>query len=78
MSSIKKKLVEMVAASQKVRNGNVIRTGEGSIFVSSPEGIKEFMVSDKSNLKVGDTVRFQGNVLIGKVQNRTDAVVHVV
>lgn len=64
--SQRKRFQNYTVQTPKVVRGKVTRVSSGSIFVSSPNGLKEFQVDNAPSYKVGDTVRFQGNTFIGR------------
>ena len=73
MSSIHKKMKNLVSSKDPVQRGTVVRTTDSSIFVSSKLGLKEFQVTSPSNYRSGDTVKFQGNSFLGKVPSENTA-----
>ena len=76
--TIRKKFQNYVSIPTPIARGFVTSTGSGSIFVSSPTGVREFKVENPSNYKVGDTVRFQGRVFLGKTSSESESTVVVV
>lgn len=56
----------LVAKQETIRNGTITNLRSGSITVRTRSGLKSFAIPENSTFKIGDTVRFQGNVLLGK------------
>ncbi len=61
-----RELKSMVVSSSTVESGTVVSITGSSISVRSRGGLKSFSISTPGQFKPGDTVRFQGNVLLGK------------
>jgi len=56
----------LVTNTSSIETGAVTSVTATSISVRSRGGLKSFSISTPGQFKPGDTVRFQGNVLLGK------------
>lgn len=61
-----RELRNLVVASSVVETGTVASVMPTFLSVRSRNGLKSFSISDANNYRPGDTVRFQGNILLGK------------
>ena len=61
-----------------VNRGVVSVVTSDSIYVSSSGGLKEFVVNSPATFRVGDGVRFQGNVYLGKLPSKEPGTTYVV
>lgn len=57
---------KMVKTPTQIRHGEIVKIGASGITVRGRDGLKSFSSPNPQGFKVGDTVRFQGNVLLGK------------
>lgn len=61
-----RELRSMVSGVTHVESGVVTAVTAASVLVRSRGGLKSFSTSSPEQYKPGDTVRFQGNVLLGR------------
>lgn len=61
-----RELRALVSSSTVVESGVVTRTTASGLVVRTRGGLKSFSIPNAEAYKTGDTVRFQGNVLLGK------------
>lgn len=61
-----RELKNMVTSAQTIESGIVTAVTVSSITVRGKGGLKSFSISTPGKYKPGDTVRFQGNVLLGR------------
>lgn len=61
-----KELKTMVSSSASVETGTVTGTSTSTLTVRTRGGLKSFSTPLASVFKPGDSVRFQGNVLLGR------------
>jgi len=55
-----------------VVQGTIMSVAVDTVYVSSPNGPKQFKVANPGTYKAGDKVRFQGDVFIGTVPDETN------
>lgn len=56
----------MVTTAPFIETGVVTAIGRATINVRTRGGLKSFSIPNTEAYKAGDTVRFQGNVLLGR------------
>jgi len=61
-----RELKALVGSVSRIESGTVVTIGITTINVRSRGGLKSFSTPNPKAFKTGDTVRFQGNVLLGK------------
>jgi hypothetical protein len=61
-----KQLKGMMATKEPVQTGQVIEVSAGVVKVRGRSSLKSFAIPNASAFTVGETVRYQGNVLLGK------------
>lgn len=62
-------LKSMVATATSIESGIVVSINGPYMSVKHKTGLKSFAIPSVGSYKAGDTVRFQGNVLLGKATN---------
>lgn len=61
-----RQLKTIVATASSVETGTVTAVAAASVSVRARSGLKSFAAPNASLFRPGDTVRFQGNTLLGK------------
>lgn len=64
--SILKEMQALMSKTPPVISGRVETLGSNSITVVSQQGVRSFWVPSVGVYKIGDPVRFQGEVLLGR------------
>lgn len=64
--SIINELQELVAKTTPIISGRVESMDSTSIVVVSSQGVRRFWVPSTGVYKIGDTVRYQGQLLVGR------------
>jgi hypothetical protein len=67
MSKIIADLQKLLVPRNDVLQGTVTGVGLDSVSLSSPSGPKTFKVANSGSYRLGDKVRFQGELFIGRV-----------
>ena len=60
-------LQQLLSPTVAVYQGTVVAINLDNLSLSSPSGPKQFKVANPGTYRVGDKVRFQGDVFLGKV-----------
>ena len=74
MSKLLSDLQRLLAPASSMVQGKVVRIDLDVLFVSSPNGPKQFQVANPGTYRIGDRVRFQGDVLVGKLADEAGVV----
>lgn len=70
MANLIKEFQKVLFTADPVRNGKVIKKKGNSVIISSNIGVKDFSVPSPDYYKVGNTVYFKDNVLLGTLQGQ--------
>jgi len=77
MSSLNE-LRTLLGGVQPSKVGKVVEIGATSLRVKSQYGVRDFPVVNASAYRLNDLVRFQGDVLIGKIPSEASLPVYPV
>ena len=71
MSTTLSKLKKLLSIEQKQSTGKISKITEQSIYISSNQGLIEFIVPNAfSSYSINDTVKYSGTSLLGKIKSQ--------
>jgi hypothetical protein len=67
MSKIMLDLQGLIVPKSDVWQGTITGIAQDVITISSPNGVRNFKVANPGSFNVGNKVRYQGNLFLGRV-----------